>query len=238
MARTSTPSAASAPGRSGANPPSSPTPVTCFCSFRSRFSAWKISDPARSASENDGQPGGDEHELLDVEPVVGVGAAVDHVHQRKRQRPRVRPAEVPEEREPEVVRGGAGAGERHAEDRVGAQRLLLGRAVELAERAVDQGLLGGVHALELGRDHALHVAHGLEHALAAEAPTVVVAELERLGAARRGARGHRRPALGAAVEMDLDLEGRVPAGVEDLAGVDVDDLGHASVSLLRPADSR
>ena len=80
-----------------------------------------------------GSPGRDEHELLDVEPVVGVGAPVDHVHQRKRQSTRaVRPPEVAEEREPDVVGGGAGAGERDAEDRVGAQRLLLGRAVELA----------------------------------------------------------------------------------------------------------
>ena len=103
-------------------------------------------------------------------------------------------------------------GERHAEDRVGAQRLLLGRAVELAERAVDQGLLGRVHALDLGRDHALHVAHGLQHPLAAEAPPVVVAKLEGLGAARRGARRHRRAPLGAAVEVHLDLEGGVARG--------------------------
>ena len=196
------------------------------------MSAWKISDPGPERLRERRQPGRDEHELLDVEPVVGVGAAVDHVHQGERERPGIRAAQVAEERDPEVVRGGAGAGEGHAEDRVGAQRLLLGRAVELAERAVDQGLVGRVHALDLGGDHALHVAHGLQHPLAAEAPPVVVAKLEGLGAPGRGARRHRRAALGAAVQVHLHLEGGIPAGIENLAGVDVDDLGH-----VRPSGS-
>ena len=181
-----------------------------------------------------GEPGRNQHELLHVEPVVRVGPPVDHVHEGDRQRPRVRPAEVPEEGEPEVVGGGAGAREGHAEDGVRPQGLLLRRAVELAERAVDEGLLGRVHPLHLGGDHALHVAHGLEHALAAEAPPVVVPELEGLRAPRRRAGRHGRAPLGPAVEVHLDLEGGVPAGVQDLARVDVDDLGHLdSVSLSR-----
>src|SRR4051812_15010826 len=46
--------------------------------------------------------------------------------------------------------------------------------------------------------------------------------------AGRSARGHRRPADRAAVEGDLDLDCRVAAAVEDLAGVDVGNRGHGA----------
>ena len=52
------PSAASAPGRSGAKPPSSPTPVDALRSCSSFFSVWNTSAPARSASEKFGSPFG------------------------------------------------------------------------------------------------------------------------------------------------------------------------------------
>ena len=99
-----------------------------------------------------GQPGGDEHELLDVEPVVGVRAAVDHVHERQGQRSRVRSAEVAEEREPDVVGRGAGAGQRHAENRVGAQRLLWGVPSSWQSARSIRRLVAGVHPHDLGRD--------------------------------------------------------------------------------------
>ena len=48
-----------------------------------RFSAWKTSVPTRRPREA-AAPGYD-HELLEVDRVVGVGAAVQHVHHRHRQ---------------------------------------------------------------------------------------------------------------------------------------------------------
>ena len=51
-----------------------------------------------------------------------------------------------------------------------------------------------------------------------------VAQLGRLELARRGARGHRRAPVRAGAQLDLDLDRRVAAAVEDLAGVDSLDL--------------
>ena len=58
MASTSTAIAASLSGRSGANPPSSPTPVESPFSVSTAFSAWYVSVPQRSASVKLGAPTG------------------------------------------------------------------------------------------------------------------------------------------------------------------------------------
>ena len=87
-----------------------------------------------------------DHELLQVEVVVGVRAAVDHVHQRHRQLHRARAAEVAVQRQRRFLGRGLGHRHRHREHRVGAQaRLVLG-AVEVDQRLVDERLLGRVEA--------------------------------------------------------------------------------------------
>ena len=168
-----------------------------------------------------------DHELLDVQTVVGVRAAVEHVHHGHRHDPGARPAQVLVERQAALVGAGARDGQRHAEERVGAEARLVRRAVELEQRAVHGGLLRRLEAFDLGRDRLRHVAHRLAHALAAVAGVVVVAQLDRLARARRGAGGHHSAAEGARVEPDLDLDRGIAARVEDLARVDGADLGHA-----------
>src|SRR3954469_21639646 len=101
MPRTSACRAASLDSRLGAKPPSSPTAVDWPASCRVFLSAWKTSSPTRrhsakgggrtprrggaGAGGEGGRAGGDDHELLEVDRVVGVRAAVDDVHHRHRQ---------------------------------------------------------------------------------------------------------------------------------------------------------
>lgn len=73
---------------------------------------------------------GHQEELLDVDVGVGVRATVDDVHERDRQRVRVRAAEVAEQRQVDRVGRGAGHGERGAEDGVRAEAGLVLGAVE------------------------------------------------------------------------------------------------------------
>src|SRR5262249_57177278 len=96
----------------------------------------------------------------------------------------------------EVVGGRPRAGQRDPEHGVGAEALLLGGAVEDAERAVDPRLVEGVSPLQLGPDDLLDVLDGLADALSAVAPLVAVAQLERLAAPGRGSRRDGRPPLG------------------------------------------
>ena len=92
--------------------------------------------PAQRLGER-GRADGHQHELLQLELVVGVRAAVDHVHHRRRQHVRVRAAEVAVERLAGAVGRRARDGERDAEDGVRAERVLVGRAVEVEQRAID-----------------------------------------------------------------------------------------------------
>ena len=80
-------------------------------------------------------------------------------------------------------------------------------------------------------DLALDVRDRLRHALAAVG-LPAVAKLDGLVDAGRGAGRDRGPAERARLEPHVDLDGRIAARVEDLAGVDVGDGGH-SVSLAR-----
>jgi hypothetical protein len=73
---------------------------------------------------------GDDHEFLDIDGGVGVGAAVDDVHHRDGQDVGVEAAEVAVEGDFEGVGGGAGDGHGDAEHGVGAELGLGFGAVE------------------------------------------------------------------------------------------------------------
>src|SRR3712207_2490551 len=124
-----------------------------------------------------------------------------------------------------LFRSGLGHREADAEDRVGAQAGLVRRPVEVQQPLVDQPLLAGVVADQLGTDDVEDAVDGLGHALAAVALTAVP-ELHRLEGAGGGAAGHGGPRDRPVVEGDLDLHGGVSARVEDLPRAYGVDAGH------------
>ena len=130
------------PRRSGAKPPSSPTAVASPRSCRSALRRVEDlgADPQRLGEGS--APAGNDHELLEVERVLGVRAAVDDVHQRDGQDVRVFAADPAVERDAGVRRGGLGGGERAAEDGVRAEAALVLRPVELDQQLVERPLVG------------------------------------------------------------------------------------------------
>ena len=166
-----------------------------------------------------------------------MGAAVDDVHQRHRQHMRARAADIAVERQARLLRRRLRDRERDAEDGVGAEAALVGRAVELDHRAVDAELIVGVAARERVEDLAVDRVDGLADALAAVALLVAVAQLDRLVGAGRSARGNRRAADDAGVQRHVDLDGRIAAAVEDLAGVDVGDRSHGRLRVLNDGNA-
>src|SRR5205085_3233684 len=75
------------------------------------------------------------------------------------------------------------------------------------------------------RDLTADVLHGALHALAAET-VAAVAQLDGLELSGGRTRRHDGATAGARLEKHLDLDGRVPARVEDLPSQDVLDRGH------------
>jgi len=159
----------------------------------------------------------DDHEFLDVHVVVGVRATVDDVHQRNRQGVRVRTAEVAEQREAGGDGCGLGDGEADAEDGVRAETLLVVGPVHLDQDGVDDALVTGVELLDGGAEVVDNGVNGLADTLALVAGLVAVAQLERLEGARRCAGRNCRAADRAIRQQDLDLDGRIAAGVKNLA---------------------
>ncbi len=164
-----------------------------------------------------------------------MGAAVQHVHHRHRQDPRLAAAvelgEVAVERLLGIGGGGLGGGQGDAEDRVGAEAALVRGAVELDHRLVERALLGGAGAGQRLGDLAVDVGDRLADALA-DPLVATVAQLDRLELTGRGARGNGGDAARAGLERDLDLDGRVAARIEDLAGVDGGDRAHRGATLF------
>ena len=192
-----------------------------------------------------------DHELLEVGGAGGVRAAVEQVRQRHGQRARlgiaVEAAEVAEEREPERTRGGVGRGERDAEDRVRAERALVGAAVGGDQRLVDGPLVARVEAAHRLGERPVDVGDGLLDAATAVAVGIAVAQLDGLVRAGAGAAGDDRPPERAAREDDVGLDGGVAARVEHLARAHVPDgsrrlvarcAGAHAVSLTRAVSGR
>jgi uncharacterized protein YqfA (UPF0365 family) len=67
---------------------------------------------------------------------------------------------------------------------------------------------------------AVHVGDGLLHALAEVARLVAVAQFDGFVLAGGGAGRNRGAADSAAGEANVDLDGRIAAGIDDLAGGD------------------
>ncbi len=94
---------------------------------------------------------------------------------------------------------------------------------------IEAALIGRVHAADRVEDLAVHGGDGVQHALAAIALLVAVAQLDRFMRAGRGAGRHRGAADDAAFQRDVDFDGGIAAAVENLAADDVRDCAHVSL---------
>jgi hypothetical protein len=138
-----------------------------------RFSAHGRLRRRSAAPRRSCAPDRHDHELLDVDAVVGMGAAVEDVHHRHRQARQGPP--------PSARRGTAAFrparppsawahGQRHAQQGVGAQAALLGVPSSSIRRRSSACLIGGVRAEQRLAISPLTLATALLHALAEVAP--------------------------------------------------------------------
>jgi hypothetical protein len=172
---------------------------------------------------------GDDHELLEVERVLRVHAAVHDVQHRDRQDARLLPTDPMEERDAGLRGPGARDREGDPEDRVRAQARLVRRPVEGDEGLVHQALVAGVETGHGRGELAVDVRDRAADPLAAPLGAAV-AQLHRLELPRRRAGGDRGAPARPGCELHLDLHGRVAPRVEDLPSEDLCDRAHRSPS--------
>ena len=167
-----------------------------------------------------------DHELLKVHVVISVGSAVKHVQHGRRQHRGVHAAQIAVERNLQRLRHGARGGHGDGENSVGAQLALVRRAIQRDHGLIDESLIGGVHALQLGRNNGFYVGHGLQNSLASVVALVTIAQLHSLMLAGGSARGHDSTAQSAAFQDYVRFHGGIAARVQNLAGADSNNLSH------------
>src|SRR4051812_42735492 len=94
---------------------------------------------------------------------------------------------------------------------------------------VDAELIGRVEPAQRVENLAVDIGDRLAHAAPAIALLIAIALLDRFVRPGRSPRRHRSPPDRAAVERDLDLDGRIAAAIENFAATDIGDGGHESL---------
>lgn len=166
------------------------------------------------------------HELLEVNVVVGMHAAVENVHHGRRQHMGVCAANVAIQRQLARLGSGTCASERSTQNGVRAQVALVRSTVDVNHFGVDSTLVASVHADNRFGNFLIHMGDGLLNALAKVAVLIAVTQLNSLECASRCARRNDRACERTVVEGNLDLNRGVAAGIENLSAVDVEDDAH------------
>jgi len=137
----------------------------------------------------------------------------------------VRTADITVERQAGGFGGGLGDGKRDAEDGVCTEARLVRRTVELDHHLVDLDLVFRVQPADRVEDLGID---GLDSALdtLAEITATAVTQFDSLVCAGRGARRDGRAAHAAVFEIDVDLDGRIAAAVQNFTADDVGDCSH------------
>ena len=167
-----------------------------------------------------------QHELLDVDRVGRVGAAVEHIQHGDRKDPRRRPTQVLEERDAELAGRGTRHAQGHGQDGVGAQVGFVGSAVQVEHHLIDELLVGGIDTDQCRCENLVDIGNGPRYALSAEAVSTI-SKLHGFERPCRRTAGNRRPTKATASKTDFSLHGGVPTAVEDFTGPDFADVrGH------------
>ena len=152
---------------------------------------------------------GHDHEFLDVHIVVGVLAAIDDIGHRHRDVVGDDAADVPVQGKLHGFRGRFGAGQRNAENRVGAEGALVFRPVQGDHPVVDLPLVEAVHPDDLRCDFVEDVADGLKNSLAEVSFLLAVPELQHFVFPGRCAGRYGCPSGDARKQGDFRLDGRI-----------------------------
>ena len=157
----------------------------------------------------------------------------------------VHASDVAIKRQLERVGCRVGHSQRYAQDSVGPQFPLVGRAIQFQQERVNPGLVGTVPAEQFVGDDIVDIGNGLQHTLTAVTSLIAVAQFQRLVDAGGGPGGDSGPPPGSSHQHHLHFNSGVPPRIQNLAGDNGINLSldhYSSISciyhLIRPFLSR
>ena len=178
-----------------------------------------------------------DHELLQVEVVVCVFAAVDHVHHRHRHLHATHATKVAVQRQARFFGCGAGHSHGYSQHRIGTQATLIFRTVQINQRLVQESLFRGIQAQDGLRNFGVDMLYGLQHTLAQIAGFVAISQFDGFTATSGGARRHSGTAHGAAFQQHVALDRGVATGVQNFTSYDIYDCTHWLLSVVKHGEN-
>jgi hypothetical protein len=224
----------------GAKPPSSPTAVASNAILSSSFLQGDETLRHRNASASrklTSPRSATNHEFLHVEPVVGVGAAVDHVHHRHRHGHRAGYRRGNDAAaSPDSSAAARAIGHRHREDGVGTEVATCSRCRPApACVLIDEGLVGPHRGQSLASEISVFTCStACSHAfaevagLASPSRSSMASRLNRWTRPTGTAARPRTPDS----SRHIGLNGRVATGVQNFSGDDVNNGAHAGYLMV------
>ena len=174
---------------------------------------------------------GSNHELLDVNVGVCVRTTVEDVHHGDGQNVSVRAAEVLVQGQVSGLSSCLSNSQGDTQDCVCAQLALVVGCIQSNHGCVNSALVGSLNADDLFSDFFDNRLHCTQNALAQVYGLVAVAALNSFPLTGGCARGHSCACESTVFEQNLNLNGRVATGIQDLACVNCGNNSHELFSL-------
>src|SRR5579885_266501 len=179
------------------------------------------------------------HEFLEIERVLSVPTAVDHVDQRHRQSRRRSLLKMRIEGAVQRSRRSSSHSHRYADRNIATQPRLIVGPVKIDQLLIDRALFAHIHAFEAVLHKCSDNRDRLQTARGVVSRRIIVADLHCLAPAGRGSRGDRCRTGIPTVEFDTDLKRRVTARIENLECVYcLDYVAHGPCFYVSSAEQR
>ncbi len=169
---------------------------------------------------------GHDHEFLDIDIVIGMGAAIENIHHRHRQQLGVGAANVTIKRQTALIRRRTGHGQGNAQNGVGPQTPLVLGTIDVDHLLIHRHLIKHLHADHGIGQFAVDGIHRLGDALAQITALVAITQFHRLTGAGGSPGWHRSTAQTALFGKDLHLHGGIATGIEDFTRLNMGNAAH------------
>src|SRR5690554_290167 len=160
------------------------------------------------------------HELLDVDVVVGMLTAIENVHHRHRHAVLTRLAielgDMGIERHALGIGCRLGCRQRNSQNGVGTQLGLVVGTIEFEHGIVETTLVAGIHADKPLTDGSINSSYRLEYAFSQITAGITITQFQRFTGAGGSTTGSASDAQDTTFQPYLGLNSGVPTGIEHL----------------------